>query len=509
MTEGEPQRARKGTRRRRISGGAAGDVRGSPSGALRDVLERADLLPEAELLDLYERLAAELEGQPVGEGRRDRRLRERADALRALRSARDELGLADDQPLTSRAFNEVCQYRVAGWNAGRVIRAWGTWRNAADVFAGATPPRRAEREAVTLVRGFRRSSHRPPLDGLLAWLATDPTAEGMHAYDRWARARNAELEPDEQRYMGSGGVAFAMETTFAVARRRAEAILADEPIPADEQQDVALAKYEAAGHELVTFASFARTVGLSQKQLRSGVRRTPLPPPVLRHGHRTFWLASDCELWLDDKTVQRPEGELDALVLDQRRLAQRLNTKLATIHSRYLHAPHRLPPLAGLIGDQPWWDPAAVERWQCAPSNGSQRRPRQEDTVCEVDGRELIARRGVCELLGISRGTFHRHLQERPLPVALVLSGTALWLREDIEAWAANKTVKRIDGELNGLLLGLDEIATRLGMSYHAVRLGLARGGDRYPQPDGVINNHAFWKAADFERWLAEHPDRD
>jgi len=87
------------------------------------------------------------------------------------------------------------------------------------VLAGAKPPHRAEREAVTLVRGFRRSSHRPSLDGLLEWLAGDPTAKSMHAYDQWVRDRNAELEPDEQRYMGSAGVVAAMETTFPPAGR--------------------------------------------------------------------------------------------------------------------------------------------------------------------------------------------------------------------------------------------------------------------------------------------------
>jgi len=71
-----------------------------PSRALHEVLERADLLSEADLLDLYEPLVSELDGQPLGEARRDERLRRRAEALRALQSVRDELGLADGERLT-------------------------------------------------------------------------------------------------------------------------------------------------------------------------------------------------------------------------------------------------------------------------------------------------------------------------------------------------------------------------------------------------------------------------
>lgn len=72
-----------------------------PSRALHEVLERTDLLSEADLLDLYEPLVSELDGQPLGEARRDQRLRRRAEALRALQSVRDELGLADGERLTA------------------------------------------------------------------------------------------------------------------------------------------------------------------------------------------------------------------------------------------------------------------------------------------------------------------------------------------------------------------------------------------------------------------------
>jgi hypothetical protein len=55
--------------------------------------------------------------------------------------------------------------------------------------------------------------------------------QDQHAYNASALARNAELGLYEQRYVGGTGVATATGMTFAVARRQAEAILADEESP--------------------------------------------------------------------------------------------------------------------------------------------------------------------------------------------------------------------------------------------------------------------------------------
>jgi predicted DNA-binding transcriptional regulator AlpA len=471
-----------------------------PSRALRDVLERADRLSEADLLHLYERLVAELEGQPLGEARREGRLRRRVEALRALQSVRDELGLADGERLTAKVFNEVAPQRVGGWNASRVVRAWGTWRNAADVLAGACPPRRAEREAVTLVRGFRRSSRRSPLDGLLGWISLDPGERGQHAYNAWARARNAELGPDEQRYLGGTGVASAMGMTFALARRQAEVILADEEAPS--------VRYEVASQALVRLPGFAQKFGLTGAGLLAQTTRTPLPPPVLRHDQHVYWLEDDCERWRKGETVERTEYELDENVLDRARLSQALNLMPSTTQSRYLHYPHLLPAPSGQLDGRPWWSAAVVERWRAEHEGPQANSFRYHGApIIELGGRRLLTVAAACELLGVRDHQFYRMRRRRPLPAAVAVSSGKLWLEEDVEAYRDERDVERREGELNGLLLDSRAIAERLGVAAQSVLRGIARASNLYPPPDGAIGTSPWWETARFERWLSERQE--
>lgn len=394
-------------------------------------------------------------------------------------------------------------------NASRVIRAWGTWRNAADVFAGARPPRRAEREAVTLVRGFRRSDRRPPLDGLLEWLAGEPATMGMHAYDQWARDRNAQLSPEDQRYLGGSGVAAAMEMDFAPARRQAEAILIGEEPPLPENSTPADG-YDVDGRKLVTLAGFAAKFGLTKQELLGRVGRAPLPPPVVRHHGRVFWLSDDCESWGRGETIERRDGELNETILDQSRLAERLGLKLDTAHSRYLHSPHLLPAPGGDLGGRPWWSATAVERWRAEHTGQRRLHYRYRgSSIIEVRGQRLLTLPAVCELLGVSEQTFIRMRRRRPLVPAVVgiFGPNKLWLCEDVEAYRDGHVVERTQGELNSFLLSIPSVAERLGVTPSAVRRGVVRRSDHYPQPDGAIGTKPWWDAESFERWLADRQE--
>ncbi|WP_445151156.1 hypothetical protein [Baekduia sp. Peel2402] len=465
------------------------------------MLERADRLSEADLLDLYGRLVAELEGVPIGQTRADRRLQARVDALRALASVRDELGLRTDERLTVRAFNEAAPGRVPGWNASRVVRAWGSWRNATDVLAGAKPPRRAEREAVMLVRGFNRSSRRPPLDGLLEWLDTKPAKLNNAAYDEWARARNAELGPREPRYLLAGGVTFAMSVNgFAEARRHAEAVLDDADPPPPEG-------YEAAGRTLVRFADLAREFSMHRATFTLRVRETPLPEPALHHAGRTFWLREDCELWAKGETVERRGGELDATVFDWQRLAVKLGINPQTARDRMMHHQHLLPEPAGELGGRLWWHAAAVERWQADAATRPAREREQEDDRVVLDGRTLLTTTAARDVLGITSRVFEKRVRQHRWQPAARFGRANLWLLDDIEAWKEAPDAVRERCDLRHLLLTGTQVARLYGVGHSVLYGGVKRGMAKYPPRDGTISGQAWWDAGRVARWRAEHED--
>jgi len=466
------------------------------------VLARAAQLPEAELLQLYEHLGVALAGQPIGEPRRDRRLRERTHALRTLAAVRAHLELADGERLTAGQFTASCRVLDNDWNHSRVIRAWGTWRNATDVLAGAEPVRRAEQEAVKLALGFRRSSRRPALDGLLEWLKTKPRGKGIHRYDAWARDTNAALAPHETPYLTGSGTAGAMRMGFTEARRYAEAILAGtEPAPIEQPA--------VTDHALLTFPAFAAKLGLSESGLRGRAERDgrPLPPAVLQHDQRLYWSADDGERWISGETTTRDEFELDATVLDRRRLAQQLGLSRDTVRERYALSPHRLPAPAGQLDGRPWWDPREVEQWQAADHTTGQKRQYHGPGTITIGDHHLLAVLPASELLGISPKRFLDLRSQGHLPPAMIFATRPLWPQEDLAAYQAGREIQRTEGELNGLILSTAHIAARLGVRSGAVMIGLARASDRYPPPDGALGTRPWWNPQRFEEWLTEHQE--
>jgi hypothetical protein len=109
-----------------------------------------------------------------------------------------------------------------------------------------------------------------------------------------------------QRYVGDTGVATATGMTFAVARRQAEAILADEESPPES--------YEIAGQALVTLHGFAKKFALTRARAAQQAGRKPLPRPVLHHGGQVHWLEDGCERWRECETAQR-EGVEDVRIV--------------------------------------------------------------------------------------------------------------------------------------------------------------------------------------------------
>lgn len=114
---------------------------------------------------------------------------------------------------------------------------------------------------------------------------------------------------------------------------------------------------------------------------------------------------------------------------------------------------------------------------------------------------DLVAMSDVQAILGRSRSEAYRevHNTEFPVPV-LSLSGARLWLRTDVEAYAAGRsTSKREANELRHHYLTVPEICNATGLTLSKLRT--RRGA---PTPAVLMHRVRLWLRREVDDWVAE-----
>lgn len=154
--------------------------------------------------------------------REQQRASAREDALDAILTVADHLGLPAGEAPTIAQFDQAAIEMGLGWSGARVTRVWERWRLAVEVFKG-------EREARSFVgrdfhadQGRSRKNLEEPLRGVKLWLRSRPSQKTIAAYDEFAKTHNANRAPADKRLRSSASVKAALHlrwpSVISVAR---------------------------------------------------------------------------------------------------------------------------------------------------------------------------------------------------------------------------------------------------------------------------------------------------
>lgn len=322
------------------------DQDSSPSREREEALQRFFALSTADQLRAHQEIKTYLADELGEEDELDRIIAQRGQALGALRRVFEELrargALSADRAPTAAQFDQLArELRLeaepgAPWGRARIVRAYGSWRNAQAALLGETvlesPVQRQQRRKA----GGKRRTHEEPLAALRAWLRTEPVSRTMTSYDDFAKSRNRKLEKGgAQRFPTAIAITMSLALTWAECLRAAESPGGFEKI--HNSKRAALTE-TLADEELIGSKIIQALLDQNPHVTRVLLDQDHFPAPVATIGRTRAWLAGDIKLYAAGKPVpQRKHGELQAHVLGSVEIAQRLGIHIDYVRTKIGH----------------------------------------------------------------------------------------------------------------------------------------------------------------------------
>lgn len=292
----------------------------------------------------------------------DRELRQRQEALAALRRVQAHLGRDCDAKLTPREFDQAAPELGLEWNSAKVVRAWERWRLATEALVGNRVPPSPTRRVRRRETGGKSRTHEEYLTAVRAWLASEPDSRSSAAYEAFVAEHDERREGDEPplpRYQAiriglslhwSEIVAVAVgKMTLAEASKRATDAIGDEE-----------------GEEtLIGRTTVARLLGRGHSHIGTLLAQETFPRPVARLYGNRYWRRGDIVAYGEGRPfATRREGEFQAEVLDSRELATLLGLTRKALRTRLWEERWDvLPRPSGHDAKFPYWRRADVEEW--------------------------------------------------------------------------------------------------------------------------------------------------
>jgi len=122
----------------------------------------------------------------------------------------------------------------------------------------------------------------------------------------------------------------------------------------------------------------------------------------------------------------------------------------------------------------------------------------------------LVGHLLVSQMLGLSLHARHAKQATFPKPVFRFVKGNRMWLRSDIEGYAAGRRdFTHVEGVLQDQYLDGNQLGEEvLGVaSLQAIRARVSKDAwEIVPRPAGKAGSRYYWSRADVERWLREKP---
>ncbi|WP_445151166.1 hypothetical protein [Baekduia sp. Peel2402] len=345
---------------------------------LRTALDAAERLNEADRLRLWQRLSESLTSESGDEVGQAHLLTERVAALDALTAEYERRGLVGSgRRLTARDFNEGCRATGSVWNATRVVRAWGRWRTALDVLHGARAHDRIGERAARLTTGFARRSRQDARQAIADWVATKPQALANHAYDTWAKERNASLSPEKLPYPGSSAVRSMLgTTTFAGAVRRAVAERDGDTPPKAAERTIEDYSLVLDGHRLVNRIGASLLLGWTEVAVRNATREGRFPVVALL-GRASLYLAEDIERFGKGQSPKSVGDEFAGRVQTVENIAVLRGVSQQAISLGIQRSSPHYPQPQGKVGRAYWWDAKKTHEWFAEHPEYAARRKRR------------------------------------------------------------------------------------------------------------------------------------
>lgn len=335
-----------------------------PKRELEALLNRVQRLADLDKFVLFDALREDLSAVVSEESPEAKLIRERQEALEAMRTVAQHLDLPLGEAPTAAQFDQTCKEIHLAWGKGKVIGTWERWSMAVEAFKGErrieSPQQRLQRKGPYLA-----TDREDYLKGVRLWLQSEPSSTGRDAYDEFVRQHNGEVKDPADRLVR----ATALRNALSLGWPQALAVARGE-LELDEAIDEALATELPRDRKngLMGIAAIARFLRSSQQVVQEaadgGDKR--FPTPVARiSGHRG-WLYQDVHLYKRrHATPKRQEDEQQYLFMDKEEIASRLDIPLESLRRKITEKRWDLvPPPEGYISSGgPYWKRAKAEHW--------------------------------------------------------------------------------------------------------------------------------------------------
>jgi predicted DNA-binding transcriptional regulator AlpA len=311
----------------------------------------------ADQLRAYEQMREYLSAA-ARETKADRELRDRIEALDAIRKVADHLGLPEQKAPTADQFNEHAPAVAPGWNVSKVGRAWGSWRFACDVHRGERPRLSARQRGLQAKVSGRTRTREEHLTSVRRWLATNPPRERVVDYEAWRREANANLAEGELPLPAYMTMWLELPIVWADRKRVARGEM--EPEEARLAKTSRQADFTRGPHEFVSIPWIARRQHLTMEQANRQSHRPEFPRSVLRLSRTRLWLREDVDAYAEGRAFPaREPGELQHLYLSSAETAELIGLRHASLRNPRTV----IPEPAGRVGHHPYWLREEVEQW--------------------------------------------------------------------------------------------------------------------------------------------------
>ena len=318
--------------------------------AARDLLERFLALPAQEQFAHAQAVQEHLDASADGSTTyRLTKLAAQTAALDAMRAVADALGLEPGTAPTSTQFRETAPVAAPGVTINRVIRAFGRWRFARDVYEGHRPA------AVHSARRLRRTQPGTTVEAAISdvqkWLASKPISHLTTLYDAWVEKQKAGRGAGERVPLSRGGLSSLLGLTWELVLAVAENRMTLAEAQAATSNAGSLREREPDNFgpdDLIPVRVIAEmlggvTIGTVQKRMR----RQGFPPPALSTSRLRLWRRSDVELTLADQPVpERTPNDLRQKYLEAHEVSALFGIRRENL-KRSPRVPHPVMTISG------------------------------------------------------------------------------------------------------------------------------------------------------------------
>jgi hypothetical protein len=271
------------------------------------VLQRFCELPRKDQLEVYAFVRDYLaEGNELAKTKKDERLEEQRDALEALAAVASACGVPDGKAPTTTQFDDLAPTAAPGWTKSRVIRAFGRWRIAREIYERETLRPTWRQQELERERISRQSRHEAHLTSLKIFVESKPARADWPSFVSFREHYNDHLQPGQRPLATPTAIVKSLGWSFDEAIRVAKREIEPEEAKPHKPQPLPRLDDEEGPHGLVCARVAAGICGYGEVSWGHQVIHHPdFPTPVIALDHLRLWYRSDVEAFAAGREFPR------------------------------------------------------------------------------------------------------------------------------------------------------------------------------------------------------------